>query len=162
MSAEAKLKVEFAAPEHGWTVVNLYAGHNSYQFVPSYVPYDSFGELLKALLNIIDGAPQAVVRWNDEPVEHKFVFSSDGKHVNFKVYEIIKSVIAGNVDQERFSFVGSLYNVLRPFWKGLRDMQSRQSAEELKRHWQRSFPESEISELTVKLKRLENDPFCNT
>jgi hypothetical protein len=156
MSAEAKLKVEFAAPEHGWTVVNLSAGDDAYQFVPSYVPYDSFSELLKALLNIIDGAPDAQVRWNDEPVEHKFVFSSNGEQVNFKVYEIIKSVVVGSVDEERFSFAGGLYEVLRPFWKGLRDLQSRQSAEELKRHWQWSFPEREILELTVKLKRLKN------
>ena len=162
MLTEAKLKVEFAAPEHGWTVVNLSAGDHSYQFAPSHVPYDSFGELLKALLNIIDAVPEAVVRWNDEPVEHKFVFISDGKKVDFKVYEVIKSVIDGNVDEVRFSFIGSVYDVLRPFWKGLRDMQSRQSPEELKRHWQWSFPKSEITELTKKLKRLKNAPFWDS
>jgi hypothetical protein len=159
--AEAKLKVEFAAPKHGWTVVNLSVGDDVYQFSPSHVPYDSFGELLKALLNIIDGVAEAHVRWNDEPVEHKFIFISDGEKVDFKVYEIIKSVIAGKVDEERFSFAGSLHEVLHPFWKGLRDMQSRQSVEELKRDWQWSFPKSEITELTEKLKRLENDPFCD-
>lgn len=158
-TAKAKLKVEFTAPENGWTVVKLSSGDESYQFFPSHVPYNSFGELIKALLNIIDGVPDATVYWNDEPVEHKFVFTTDSKRVDFKVYEIIKSVIAGNVGKERFSFVGSLYEVLRPFWKGLRDMQSRQSSEDFKKHWQWAFPDSEISELTQKLKHLEKDPF---
>lgn len=160
MFAEVKLKVEFAAPEHGWTVINLSAGDNSYQFAPSHTPCDSFSELLKALLNIIDGVRSASVLWNDEPVEHKFEFTCFGKgFVNFKVYEIVKSIVGGTFDRERFSFAGSVYEVLRPFWKGLREMQSKQSPEELKRHWQWSFPESEISELGEKLKSLKNDPF---
>lgn len=157
ITARAKLKVEFTAPEHGWTIVKLSLGSESYQSFPSHTPYDSFGELIKALLNIIDGVPDAIVLWNDEPVEHKFVLIADSERVNFKVYEIIKSVTTGIVtDVERFSYEGNLYEVVRPFWKALRDMQSKQSSEDFRKHWQWTLPEREILELTQKLKSIKN------
>jgi hypothetical protein len=159
MSAVEKLKVEFAAPKAGSTVVKLTCGEESYQFFPSYTPYDSFGELVTALLRIINGERDALVRWNVQRDEHKFVFTSDGERVEFKVYEIIDSVVGWSVDDEKFSFAGSLYEVLRPFWKAVRDMQSKQTLVEYKEQWRRDFPEQEVTELTLKIKRLKNVAF---
>lgn len=152
MPLDAKLKVEFDTPENGWTKVTVSAGDSFYQFFPSYTPYDSFSELVNALLKILDGYSETVVRWNDEPTEYKFVFISEGGKVIFNIYEIINSVVAGKVDIERFNFSGSQNEVLRPFWKGLRDMQSKQDSDEYKRQWHRSFPESEILELKQRIK----------
>jgi hypothetical protein len=152
MSSDAKLKAEFAAPVSGSTKVSLSDGNNHYQFFPSYTPYDSFTELANALLAVLDGNHKAVVRWNDEPVEHKFVFTTEGERVSFKVYEVINSVVAGKVDQERFGFEGTRREVLRPFWKGLRDMQSRQDPKEYEKQWHSPFPEREILELKHRVK----------
>jgi hypothetical protein len=151
-----KLKVQFDAPEAGWTTVMLSAGERHYQFFPSHVPYDSFSGLVNALLKILDGSPEAIVRWNDEPVEHEFLFASEGERVNFKAYEIIDSVVAGRVREEKFAFCGARYDVLRPFWKGLRDMQSRQSLEEYERQWCEPFPEREMVELTRRMKEIKS------
>jgi len=157
MSDDSKLKVEIDPPEDGWTMVTLSAGDRYYRFVPSHVPYDSIRELVEALLKIMDGYLEAVVRWNDEPVEHQFVFMSEGEQVNFRVYEIIDSVVAGKVRDEKFGYGGSRYDVLRPCWKGLREMQSRQSREEYERRWREPFPEREMIELTRKLKEIKLD-----
>ena len=70
----------------------------------------------------------------------------------FKVYEIINSVVAGKVDEEKFVFSDSQYEVLRSFWKGLRDMQSKQDSNEYEKHWRRPFLENEMLDLTQKLK----------
>ena len=151
---DQKLKVEFDAPEAGWTTVTLRAGEHYYQFFPSHVPYDSFSELVNALLKILDGYPEAIVHWNDEPVEHEFLFVFEGQRIDFKVYEIIDSVVAGRVRDEKFAFSGAQYDVLRSFWKGLRDMQSKQSVEEYERQWREPFPEREMVELTRRIKEM--------
>jgi hypothetical protein len=152
MTFNCKLKAEFATPENGWTKVRLSAGDSFYQFFPSYTPYDSFNELLNSLLKILDGNPEAIVRWNDEPTEHKFVFNSKDGQITFKVYEIINSIVAGKAVEERFAFIGSQNEVLRPFWKGLRDMQSKQDTDEFERQWRSPFPKKEMLELTQRIK----------
>ncbi|MBA3715504.1 MAG: hypothetical protein H0W76_24110 [Pyrinomonadaceae bacterium] len=152
--SDQKLKIDFDAPEAGWTRVTLSAGEHDYQFVPSHVPYDSVTELVRALLKILDNYPEAIVHWNDEPVQHEFVFVSNGGQVDFRVYEIIDSVVGRRRD-EKFTFGGSRYEVLRPFWKGLRDMQSRQNLEEYERQWREPFPECEMVELTRRMKEMK-------
>lgn len=152
--SEQKLKVEIAAPETGWTTVTLSAGDSHYRFFPSHVPDDSISELVNALLKILDGYPEAIVDGNDEPVEHEFLFVSEGEQINFKVYEIINAVAAGRVRDEKFAFCGTRYDVLRSFWKGLRAMQSKQSLEEYERQWREPFPERGMVELTRRIKEL--------
>ncbi|HYX72831.1 MAG TPA: hypothetical protein VE732_08670 [Nitrososphaera sp.] len=149
------MKAELAPPEAGWTTVTLSAGEGNYQFFPSHVPYDSVSELVNALLKILDGYPEAIVRWNDEPVEHEFVFVSECEQVNFTVYEIIDSIVAGKMRDEKFAFSGPRSDVLRPFWKGLRDMQSKQNLKEYERQWREPFPEREMFELTQRIKELK-------
>jgi len=155
MSEHPKLKVEFDAPEAGWIAVTLSVEDRYNRFFPSHVPHDSISELVRALLKILDGYPEAIVQWNDEPVEHEFLFVSEGERINFKVYEIIDSVVAGRVRGEKFAFCGTRYDVLRSFWKGLRDMQSKQSIEEYERQWREPFPEGEMVKLTCKIKEMK-------
>lgn len=134
--------------------VTLSSGQTEYQFYPSHVPYDSIDELAKALLKVVDGCPEAVVRWNDEPLEHELRFSLDGERTALKLFKIIDSVTAGRVHEEVFSFGGSRHEVVRPFWKALREMESRQSHEEYEARWREPFPEREVSELTRKVRAL--------
>src|SRR4051812_2036916 len=70
-----KLQISFDGPEHGWMTVTVSNATDSYTFVPSHVVYDSIAEVALALLAILDGAPHAIVRWNDEPVEHEWVLT---------------------------------------------------------------------------------------
>jgi len=150
----SKLKVEIDAPEHGWTHVKLDTENCSYQFFPSDVPIDSISELVKAIFEILNGNNQSKVYWNDEPVEHNFIFTVENEICDFKVYEVFESVIEKNLE-ERFSFSGTKYEVLRPFWKALCDMKSKQSLEEYEKHWGNPFPTNEMLEIKQKLKSLK-------
>jgi len=154
----SKLKVEIEAPEHGWTNVKLNAEDNFYEFFPSDVPIDSISELVKAMLEILSGGNQSKVYWNDEPVEHNFIFTVENNLCEFKVYEVFESVVGKNL-QERFSFKGTKYDVLRPFWKALSEMKSKQSLEDYEKHWGNPFPINEILEIKQKLKSLKDEQF---
>lgn len=158
MSECSKLKVEIEAPKHGWTQVKLSAENHDYQFFPSDVPIDSISGLVKAILEILSGNKEAKVYWNDEPVEHNFVFTIENEVCDFKVYEIFGS-IAGDKLEERFGFKGTKYEVLRPFWKALCDMKSKQSLDEYEFHWGNPFPTNEMFEIKKKLKLLRNEQF---
>ena len=158
MSENSKLKVEIEAPEHGWTHIKLSAEDRLYEFFPSDVPIDSISELAKAMLKILSGSNESKVYWNDEPVEHNFLFTIKNEQCNFKVSEVFESIVGKNLE-ERFSFDGMKYEVLRPFWKALCDMKSKQSLEEYEKHRGNSFPTSEIFEIKQKLKDLKNEQF---
>lgn len=151
MTLTSKLKVEFAAPENGWTKIKFVSDDNFYELFPSYMPCDSFSELLNALLKILAGNPEAAVMWNDELTEYKFAFTLENRKVIFRIYEITDSLVAGKIEEEKFSFCDSERNIIRSFWKGLRDMQSKQSAEEFKKQWRRPFPQNEMLELTQRI-----------
>lgn len=150
----SKMKVCLGPPESGWLRVELSLDDQVYKFHPSYVPYDSITELVSALLKILTGYDKAIVRWNDEPVEREFVFDVAGERIDFRVYLINETAIEKQ-REEVFSFSGSVYEVIRPFWKALRDMESMQSLEEYEKQWHRPFPEREIMELTKRVKKMK-------
>lgn len=137
----------------GWLKVELSSGDQNYSFFPSHVPYDSISELVDALLKILDGNDKAVVRWNDEPVEHEFVFEPKGDQVDFRVY-LINETIVGNAREQVFTFSESSPEMVWRFWKALRDMESKQSHEEYEKQWREPFPAWEMAELTRRVKEL--------
>jgi hypothetical protein len=120
------------------------------------VPYDSISELANALLGTLDGYKRNIVHWNDEPVEHEFVFALSNSNVDFTVYRI-REVIEGKVRDQVFSFSGSIYDVIWPFWKALREMESRLSKEEYERQWREPFPARETAELGKRIRKLKQN-----
>ena len=154
MSKPQRLTIDLDRPESGWLRVELSFADQKYSFYPSHVPYDSICELVNALLKTLDGYDKAVVRWNDEPVEHEFVFEPGGGHVDFRVY-LINDTVVGKEREQVFMFNGSTQDVVWPFWKALRDMESRQSKKEYEKQWRESFPEREMVELTRRVKELK-------
>lgn len=154
MSKLQRLRIDLDRPVSGWLKVELGSGDQNYIFYPSHVPYDSIRELVDALLKILDGDDKAIVRWNDEPVEHEFVFEPKGDQVDFRVYLINLAVIAKERVQV-FLFNDAIQNVVGQFWKALRAMESRQSYEEYEKQWREPFPVREMTELTKRVKELK-------
>ena len=154
MSESQRLRIDIDRPESGWLKVEMNSGDQKYGFYPSHVPYDSVSELVNALLKILDAYDKAMVRWNDEPVEHEFVFEPKNNQVDFRAYLMTESV-SGRCREQVFMFSGSAYDVVWPFWKALRDMESRQSKEEYEKQWREPFPEREMIELTKRIKEMK-------
>lgn len=155
MTKSQRLKVDLDRPENGWLIVELASGDQQYSFHPSYIPYDSITELVNALLKTLDGYDKAIVRWNDEPVEHEFAFEPKGDQVDFRAY-IINEMVFGKEQEQVFEFSGTTYEVVWPFWKALRDMESRQSRREYEKQWREPFPERGMVELTRRIKEMKS------
>lgn len=152
MSKDVKLKVEISPPENGWTHIKLISNNSSYEFFPSDVPIDSIAELISAILGILNGKTETEVYWNDEPVIHNFLFSYKNDICYFEVIEV-----SGSKRIEKFSFNGTKYKVLYPFWKALTYMKSKQTTKDYKFHWGNDFPENDLLEIEKELRILKDE-----
>ena len=151
-----RLRIDLDRPSSGWLKVELSFVDQTYSFIPSHVPYDSISELVNALLKTLDGYDKAIVRWNDEPVEHEFVFEPKGNQSEFRVLRITEAA-KGKEREQVFIFQGPIYDLVWPFWKALRDMESKQSRREYEKQWREPFPEREMIDLTKRVKELRRE-----
>jgi hypothetical protein len=151
-----RLRIDLDRPIDGWLKVELTCGDQMYGFVPSHVPYDSVSELANALLGTRDGYEKTIVHWNDEPVEHQFVFALSNNRMDFRVNKMCET-IKGKIPEQVFSFGGSIYDVIWPFWKALREMESRLSEEEYERQCREPFPARELAELGKRIRKLKQN-----
>lgn len=119
------------------------AGDKEYTFCPSHIPYDSIRELTDGLGNLFSGRSPVKVRWNDEPVVHEFIFDKTENELDFRVL-LINETLFGKDREEVFSISGNLYEVIRPFWVALRDLESRYSLDEYQHRWRSPFPVREM------------------
>jgi hypothetical protein len=154
MSKSQRLRINLDPPKSGWTGVELSFADHKYSFYPSHVPYDSISDLVNALLKTLDGYDKAIVHWNDEPAKHEFVFEPRGDQIDFRVYLETKTLVEKKQEQV-FMFTGTTYDVVWPFWKALRDIQSRQSMQEYEEQWREPFPVRQMVELTRRIKELK-------
>jgi hypothetical protein len=155
MANSHRLRIDLDRPISGWLKVELSFGDQNYSFIPSHVPYDSISELVKALLQTLDGYDNSIVRWNDEPLEHEFVFEPKGNQAEFRVL-VITETANGKEREQVFTFLGSIYDLVWPFWKALRDMESRRSKREYEKEWREPFPEREMIDFNASHKCLES------
>lgn len=152
-----KLMVSLESPQHGFMSLRLKAADKGFVAVVSHTPYDSLRDLIEALSAVLDGDCDRVVKWNGEPEEYDFRLAAQGEAVRLDVIHYPdhrRSIEAGSIV---FSFSGSKLDGCWPFWNELRDLQSRAVRDEFDRQWRREFPESELNELTKKVKSLRSE-----
>ncbi|MFN7944013.1 MAG: hypothetical protein U0Z53_01455 [Blastocatellia bacterium] len=149
-----RFTIRFDDLENGWLTVRIKQGNAEYTFFPSHVPYDSIRELTDGLGNLLLGDTQATVHWNDEPIEHEFVFDKTGNELSFRVL-LLNETRLGKQPEEVFGLQGTLYEIIRPFWVALRDLETRYPAEEYQRRWREPFPVNEMRVLTAHFEKLK-------
>jgi hypothetical protein len=153
MKPQERFKVRLDLGDSG-AEVELSVGENRYSFLPTHVAYDSIRDLVDALGNLLSGYAQVNVRWNDEPAEHEFVFEKSGDQADFKVY-FLKNTLLGLEREEVFATRGTVYEIIRPFWKALRDLEGRYTAEEFLRRWREPFPTNEMRHFNQRFEKLK-------
>jgi hypothetical protein len=151
MTAERKLRVSFDEPEHGWISIKMSAGEENLALIASHVPYDSITELAMALYKILEGFPEAAVRWNAEPAEYEFACHICEESLDLEVCEVTH-VQGGIMRNSVFSFSGPRDQSLITFWRALRDLQGRYDPVEFERRWKEPFPTREMEVLTRRIK----------
>jgi hypothetical protein len=147
-----KLKVRFDNPEHGWVGLTISQGEEPLTIVASYTPSDSFLDLTNALHNLLCYLVGGVVTWHEEPAETEIRFSISGEEVELEVYFFSDRRRDYGRGERELVITGSYEEICLPFWRALRSLQGRFSAEELDSRWHRPFPWKEIDLLTAAIK----------
>lgn len=151
------LRVSMESPQSGWMAMSLQAGEQSLAMSVSHLPADSLLDLMNALSALLTGSEEKVVRWNCEPDEYDFIFTTDGDKVQI--------IVAHYPDHRRkkvdaqivFSLQDSALAVCLPFWTALRDLRRRVVVNEFARHWRRDFPNGAMQRLTKAIKAAKRE-----
>ena len=81
------MRLDIEPPIHGGAKIWLKAEGVDLQFVTSYVPYDSIGDLARAIVDMLTGLPEQVVTWSLEPAEYDFRFATADGRTRLQVYQ---------------------------------------------------------------------------
>ncbi|HUQ33612.1 MAG TPA: hypothetical protein VM095_15940 [Pyrinomonadaceae bacterium] len=152
-----KLLVSLESPQHGFMSLRLKAGEESFVAVVSHTPYDSLRDLVVALSALLDNDCEVTVKWNSEPEEYDFQLAARGDVAQLLVIHYPDHRRAAETGNRVFSFEDSKAGVCVPFWTELRGLRARTIQDEFDRQWRREFPESELNELTKRIKSLGSD-----
>jgi len=147
-----RLKVAFNDPEHGWVGLTISRGGERVTIVASYTPSDSFLDLANALHNLFLYSGEAKVILHSGSTEYELRFSREGEVVRLEAWEYPDRLRDAGRGERFFEASGSYEGVCIPFWRALRNLQGRFSAEELNARWHRPFPAKEIDGLTSLLR----------
>jgi len=116
---------------------------------PSAIPRDSIADLVSALLVVAQSGAPSLVRWNEEPDESELCFERTQDQVAWTLYQL-RPTSAGGVERNaEVCIEGSVEAIIRPFWKALRDLQTRYAPEEYVTRWHHPFPARDMEQLTV-------------
>jgi hypothetical protein len=152
-----KLRVSLESPQHGFMSLRLTSGQESFVTVVSYTPYDSLRDLVDALCGVLDSDYDAIVKWNGEPEEFDFKLVAHDDSAQLDIIRYPDHRRSQQLASTVFSFRGSKLEMCWPFWKELRDLQSRTIQDEFDRQWRREFPEREMQELTKRIRSLKRE-----
>lgn len=125
-----RITLKHEAPSHGWLPLRLDVSGQSVKINASDVPNNPIQELVEALDKAASGT-QSCVWWHLEPDGYFMDFIPADEEIEFKL-----SFATGSErirSQEVTSATGSRAEILLPFWRFLREFQSRSYAEP---HWQ--------------------------
>ena len=148
----AKLKASFDDPDGGWVCLTIECGEHSETIIASYTPGDSFLDLTDGLYNLLQYDCEARIIWHEEPAETELRFIRTKKVVRLKVWFFQDHRRDDGRGEKEFEASGSYEEICLPFWRALRSLQGRFSANELTARWLRPFPWKEIDDLTKAIK----------
>ena len=124
----ARIRITYEDPTHGWLPIRLIADGHVIDIDSSDVPNNPVQDLVGTLDTVLRNST-AKVFWPLEPGGYLFLFSPESDRVHF-------SVTFAETDeshrQDIVSIIGSRNEILLPFWRFVRNFQSRNYE---KPHW---------------------------
>jgi hypothetical protein len=136
-----RFKVRFGKPEKGSITVDIKSMEQQLLFIASSIPYNSFFELVDALIVLINGYSETIVRWNTEPIEYEFNLSRNNDEITLEVVRFPDSRKIQSQGEVVFRINDSYELIVLPFWRALRQMEFCDNFEE---QWGRTWPKREM------------------
>jgi hypothetical protein len=141
--------VSFNSPQSGWMSLSLKAGEQTLVAAVSHTPDDSLRALIEALRAVLDeSAHRLTVKWNCEPDELDFEFTSEADRASLKVLHFPDHRRRKGTSRTLFSLTATKLELCLPFWRALRSLHRDIETDEFDRNWRRPFPEIEMQHFT--------------
>jgi hypothetical protein len=145
------LQVSLCNPHNGWLEVSISTEEEEFKEAVSYTPNDFTAELVMAAALLMQGQDGLAVA-SCEPNTYDFRFCKESDVGMGRFY------IVGFPDHRRkdtggviLSFRASTTNIALPFWRALRNLESRVSATDYQDAMRREFPSSQLQRLSALL-----------
>jgi hypothetical protein len=137
--------VRFEHPAVGSLPITLTANDDTFSFIASHTPYDSLSDLITALTTIVlTNTVDISVRCNTEPIEYEFRFATDASDIILTVIQWSDSTRPRENRQSVFTVRGSRMEIVLPFWRALRQLESQATT---RWEWQHPFPAHDMRKL---------------
>lgn len=151
-----KLRVEFGDPQHGWMAMTIRSDASVVALTVSSVLYDTLDELVDGLRALTTGDDHRSVRIFEEPTSCELQFNLANGTMGLKLcrFDSHSRRSSRKPGQRLFETAGSGSEICLPFWRALRNLQTRFSAEEFRLWWHRHFPESGMEKLGANLRHF--------
>jgi hypothetical protein len=146
----SRLKVQFGDPQHGWMALTMQSDVGAATLNMSYVGFDTLDEMIEALHALITGDHYRSVRIMEEPTVCELQFRREDGTIRLHLHRLLPH----NHFQPLFDDSGTFAEICLPFWRALRNLQTRFSTEEFGVRWHRPFPLSGMEKLSVDIQRL--------
>ena len=150
-----RFHVRFEHPAVGSLPVTLTANDDSLSFIASHTPSDPLSDLVTALITIVlTNTVDISVRWNTEPVEYEFRFATDASEIILTVIQWTDSTRPRENSQSAFTVRGLRMEIVLPFWRALRQLESQAST---RWEWQHPFPDRDMRKLDKHIHRGKHE-----
>ena len=146
----SRLKVQFDDPQHGWMALTIQSDVGVATLNMSVVGFDTLDEMVEALHALITGDHYRSVRIMEEPTVCELQFRREDGTMRLELHRLFPR----NHRQTIFGDSGSIAEICLPFWRALRNLQTRFSTEEFGVRWHRPFPLSGMEKLNADVGRL--------
>jgi hypothetical protein len=149
----SRFHVRFKKPIADGLPIKLQTGDAILSFIASHTPYDSLSELVVALITVAASKyVHALVRWSTEPIAYEFHFAGDSSAITLTVLRYPSHSRQRDRRQIVFAVSGQRSDIVLPFWRALRQIESQRITVE---QWQHPFPSSELQKLGVHIEQLK-------
>src|SRR6266436_161875 len=132
----SKLRVQFDDPQHGWMTISIRSDASLVTLTVSSVVYHTLDELVEGLHALATGDCSRCVRIMEEPTVCELQFKRESVPIGLRVCRRTSR----DHCQTLFETESSFSEICVPFWRALRNLESRFSAEEFSRRWGRPLP----------------------
>ena len=146
------LKVEFDDPHAGWVGLTIRADTDAITLRISYTPFNTLDEMISAVHGLTTYDDRKSVRLSEEPEVCELRFECNKSTIDLEVCR--RASFQHPRCQTLLKTRGSTLEMCLPFWRALRNLQTRFSDTEFEQRWCRPFPASGMDELTKHLRRL--------
>jgi hypothetical protein len=148
------IKIAFGIARDGWLPVAVVAESRQFDFSVSYTPYDFLSDLIGALSGTLTCDGTYVATISEGPVLSDWTFQRASDIVELSIVSDTGRN-ARSRSRKLLEQSGGMSAIVLPFWRALREVESRQQAQHFEAQWRRAFPSVELEKLTAQVRQLK-------